>query len=53
LREIAGLELGTGLPVNPIAPEQVARELLETAREEQIETGVAVGPRSWDEFSDR
>jgi UDPglucose--hexose-1-phosphate uridylyltransferase len=53
LREIAGLEIGTGLPVNPIAPEQVARELLETAREENIETGVAAGPRSWDEFSDR
>jgi UDPglucose--hexose-1-phosphate uridylyltransferase len=53
LREIAGLELGTGLPVNPIAPEQVAQELLETAREERIETGVAAGPRSWDEFSDR
>ena len=53
LREIAGLELGTGLPVNPIAPEQVARELLETAREERIETGVAAGPRSWDEFTDR
>ena len=50
LREIAGLELGTGLPVNPISPEQAARELLETAREEQIDTGVAVGPRSWDEF---
>ncbi|MDL2335224.1 MAG: hypothetical protein QFC55_04260, partial [Chloroflexota bacterium] len=53
LREIAGLELGTGLPVNPIAPEQVAHELLETAREERIETGVAAGPRSWDEFTDR
>jgi UDPglucose--hexose-1-phosphate uridylyltransferase len=53
LREIAGLEIGTGLPVNPIAPEQVAHELLETAREERIETGVAAGPRSWDEFSDR
>jgi UDPglucose--hexose-1-phosphate uridylyltransferase len=53
LREIAGLEIGTGLPVNPIAPEQVARELLETAREERIETGVAAGPRSWDEFTDR
>ena len=53
LREIAGLELGTGLPVNPIAPEQVAKELLETAREERIETGVAAGPRSWDEFSER
>jgi UDPglucose--hexose-1-phosphate uridylyltransferase len=53
LREIAGLELGTGLPVNPVAPEQVAQELLETAREESIETGVAAGPRSWDEFGER
>jgi UDPglucose--hexose-1-phosphate uridylyltransferase len=53
LREIAGLEIGTGLPVNPIAPEQAARELLETAREERIETGVSAGPRSWDKFSDR
>lgn len=53
LREIAGLEIGTGLPVNPIAPEQVARELLEKAREQRMETGVAAGPRSWDEFSDR
>ncbi|MEP7361350.1 MAG: hypothetical protein ABI744_07210, partial [Chloroflexota bacterium] len=51
LRDIAGLEIGTGLPVNPIAPEQVARELLETAREEHMETGVAAGPRSWDEFT--
>jgi UDPglucose--hexose-1-phosphate uridylyltransferase len=53
LRDIAGLEIGTGLPVNPIAPEQVAHELLETAREERIETGVAAGPRSWDEFTPR
>jgi UDPglucose--hexose-1-phosphate uridylyltransferase len=53
LREIAGLELGTGLPVNPVAPEIAAQELLETARDERIETGVAVGPRSWDEFSVR
>ena len=53
LRDIAGLEIGTGLPVNPIAPEQVAHELLETAREERIETGVAAGPRSWDEFDAR
>jgi UDPglucose--hexose-1-phosphate uridylyltransferase len=53
LRDIAGLEIGTGLPVNPIAPEQVARELLETAREERIETGIAAGPRSWDDFSER
>ncbi|MEP7158199.1 MAG: hypothetical protein ABI797_02135 [Chloroflexota bacterium] len=53
LREIAGLEIGTGLPVNPISPEQVAAELLATAREERIETGVAAGPRSWDDFDDR
>ncbi len=28
LREIAGLELGTGLPVNPISPEEAVDELL-------------------------
>jgi len=28
LREIAGLELGTGLPVNPVSPEDVVEELL-------------------------
>jgi len=50
LREIAGLELGTGLPVNPVSPEEAAAELLDTARAEAIETGVASGPRSWDEF---
>jgi UDPglucose--hexose-1-phosphate uridylyltransferase len=32
LREIAGLELGTGLPVNPIAPEEAVAELLEASR---------------------
>ena len=32
LREIAGLELGTGLPLNPIAPEEAVAELLEAAR---------------------
>jgi UDPglucose--hexose-1-phosphate uridylyltransferase len=53
LREIAGLELGTGLPVNPVSPEEAARELLEAARQAAIETGVAVGPRSWDEFGER
>jgi len=51
LREIAGLELGTGLPVNPVSPEEAAHELLATARAEAIETGVAVGPRSWDDFA--
>lgn len=53
LREIAGLELGTGLPVNPVAPEEATRQLLATARAEAIDTGVPVGPRSWDEFDDR
>ena len=31
LREIAGLELGTGLPVNPVSPEAAVEELLERA----------------------
>jgi galactose-1-phosphate uridylyltransferase len=31
LREIAGLELGTGLPVNPVSPEGAVEELLEGA----------------------
>jgi UDPglucose--hexose-1-phosphate uridylyltransferase len=31
LREIAGLELGTGLPVNPVSPEAAIEELLERA----------------------
>ena len=33
LREIAGLELGTGLPVNPVSPEDAVAELLERAGE--------------------
>jgi UDPglucose--hexose-1-phosphate uridylyltransferase len=32
LREIAGLELGTGLPVNPVSPEDAVEELLAGAR---------------------
>ncbi len=32
LREIAGLELGTGLPVNPVSPEEAVDELLAAAR---------------------
>lgn len=32
LREIAGLELGTGLPVNPVSPEEAVEQLLEEAR---------------------
>ena len=31
LREIAGLELGTGLPVNPVSPEDAVEELLDRA----------------------
>src|SRR5687767_1707218 len=33
LREIAGLELGTGLPVNPVSPEDAVAELLDRAGE--------------------
>jgi UDPglucose--hexose-1-phosphate uridylyltransferase len=32
LREIAGLELGTGLPVNPVSPEEAVEELLRHTR---------------------
>lgn len=33
LREIAGLELGTGLPLNPVTPEDAVADLLAAARE--------------------
>jgi UDPglucose--hexose-1-phosphate uridylyltransferase len=33
LREIAGLELGTGLPVNPVSPEDAVDELLRQAND--------------------
>jgi UDPglucose--hexose-1-phosphate uridylyltransferase len=33
LREIAGIELGTGLPVNPVSPEDAVAHLLAAARE--------------------
>jgi UDPglucose--hexose-1-phosphate uridylyltransferase len=33
LREIAGLELGTGLPVNPVSPEEAVDELLRASGE--------------------
>jgi galactose-1-phosphate uridylyltransferase len=53
LREIAGLELGTGLPVNPVSPEEAVDELLAAARKASgsAETsGSGVVGRSWDSF---
>jgi hypothetical protein len=65
LREIAGLELGTGLPVNPVSPEEAVEELLAATRRQAAanvaslaETTlradgsieVPVGGRGWDEF---
>jgi UDPglucose--hexose-1-phosphate uridylyltransferase len=56
LREIAGLELGTGLPVNPVSPEEAVDELLAATREASGEAGPRAdtdGGRSWDEFARR
>ena len=39
LREIAGLELGTGLPVNPVSPEDAVEELLGRAEPRGGATG--------------
>ena len=39
LREIAGLEVGTGLPVNPVSPEDAVEELL--GRSEPVVDGTA------------
>jgi UDPglucose--hexose-1-phosphate uridylyltransferase len=57
LREIAGLELGTGLPVNPVSPEDAVEELLSGAREGRgaagpatLDAGGGRAPRSWDAF---
>ena len=41
LREIAGLELGTGLPVNPVSPEDAVEEL----RSDTGDDGAAEHPR--------
>ncbi len=56
LRDIAGLELGTGLPVNPISPEAAVDELLATTRRASGESAPHDDPdsgRSWDDFPRR
>jgi UDPglucose--hexose-1-phosphate uridylyltransferase len=53
LREIAGLELGTGLPVNPVSPEEAVDELLASVRSASGEATAREEPgpgRSWDDF---
>jgi UDPglucose--hexose-1-phosphate uridylyltransferase len=52
LREIAGLQLGTGLPVNPVSPEEAVEVLLAGVRSQGsgVEAGIAAGGRSWDAF---
>jgi UDPglucose--hexose-1-phosphate uridylyltransferase len=53
LRDIAGLELGTGLPVNPISPEEAVDELLAATRKASGESAANDDPqgrRSWDDF---
>lgn len=54
LREIAGLELGTGLPVNPVSPEEAVDELLADTRAASGESAPQAEPnggRSWDDFA--
>jgi UDPglucose--hexose-1-phosphate uridylyltransferase len=56
LREVGGLELGTGLPVNPISPEEAVDELLASTRAaagESARFDVIDGARSWDDFPRR
>ena len=56
LRDIAGLELGTGLPVNPISPEEAVDELTAATRAATGESAPHDEPdsgRSWDDFPRR
>jgi UDPglucose--hexose-1-phosphate uridylyltransferase len=56
LRDIAGLELGTGLPVNPISPEAAVDEMLASIRAASGESAPHDEPdsgRSWDDFPRR
>ncbi len=56
LREIGGLELGTGLPVNPISPEEAVDELLASTRAASGESAAREEPdagRTWDDFPRR
>lgn len=46
LREIAGLELGAGLPVNPVSPEEAVQQL--RRGEHRVADD---GPRDWDDFA--
>jgi len=53
LRQIAGLELGTGLPVNPVSPEEAVEELMagrRTAIGSSSDDDASGGRRSWDAF---
>jgi UDPglucose--hexose-1-phosphate uridylyltransferase len=56
LRDIAGLELGTGLPVNPISPEEAVDELTAATRAASGQSAAHDEPdsgRSWDDFPRR
>jgi UDPglucose--hexose-1-phosphate uridylyltransferase len=56
LRDIAGLELGTGLPVNPISPEEAVDELTAATRAASGQSAPHDEPdsgRSWDDFPRR
>jgi galactose-1-phosphate uridylyltransferase len=56
LREIGGLELGTGLPVNPISPDEAVDELLASTRAASGESAPRDEPdgrRSWNDFPRR